>query len=134
MKKTTLNIVYRDVKNKNGWRIPFCIWKKMFDSPTIKELFKTGSFYIYPHWNVDEYNKTHNVPDYITDDAIGKILSIDFDNLTAEVQLNDDIETDGYSIYFLYYGEVKKDGIITNAYIKYATLFLTLESAYEIEK
>lgn len=128
--RKTINIAYRDKLNKNGWRLPFCVWKKMFKTERIKELFKTNSFYIYPHISVEDWNKRRRFPTYTINQAIGKIISIDFDNLTADIEVNDDIVTDGYSLYFSYYLIKRQDIIITSGVIDNASLYLTDKSCY----
>ena len=84
MKKVILPLVYRDKVNKNGWRIPLCVFKKSFEDERVKEMLKTNSFFIK---DSKEYGKTCETD---INNSLGKIISFDLDNLTAEVSLFDD--------------------------------------------
>ena len=98
MKKVILPLVYKDKVNKNGWRIPLCVFKKSFEDERIKEMLKTTTFFIKDN---KEYGKTYET---IISDSLGRIISFDLDNFTAEVVLFDDnfdIENKGIFLEFL---------------------------------
>ena len=98
MKKVILPLVYKDKVNKNGWRIPLCVFKKSFEDERIKEMLKTNTFFIKDN---KEYGKTYDID---IANSLGIITSFDLDNLTAEVRLFDDnfdIENKGIFLEFL---------------------------------
>lgn len=98
MKKVILPLVYKDKVNKNGWRIPLCVFKKSFEDERIKEMLKTNTFFMKDN---KEYGKTYET---IISDSLGRIISFDLDNFTAEVVLFDDnfdIENKGIFLEFL---------------------------------
>lgn len=98
MKKVILPLVYKDKVNKNGWRIPLCVFKKSFEDERIKEMLKTNTFFIKDN---KEYGKTYDID---IANSLGIITSFDLDNLTAEVRLFDDnfdIDNKGIFLEFL---------------------------------
>lgn len=98
MKKVILPLVYKDKINENGWRIPLCVFKKSFEDKRIKEMLNEDVFFIK---DTTEYGKRCDVG---IDNSLGKIISFDLDNFTAEVVLFDDtfdIEGKGVFLEFL---------------------------------
>ena len=98
MKKVILPLVYKDKINENGWRIPLCVFKKSFEDKRIKEMLNEDVFFIK---DTTEYGKRCDVS---IDNSLGKIISFDLDNFTAEVVLFDDtfdIEGKGVFLEFL---------------------------------
>ena len=98
MKKVILPLVYKDKVNKNGWRIPLCVFKKSFEDERIKEMLKTNTFLIKDN---KEYGKSYDID---IANSLGIITSFDLDNLTAEVRLFDDnfdIDNKGIFLEFL---------------------------------
>ena len=94
MKKVILPLVYKDKVNKNGWRMPLCVFKKSFEDERIKEMLKTNKFFIKDN---KEYGKTYETD---INNSLGKILSFDLDNFTAEVGLFDDnFDTEGKAVF-----------------------------------
>ena len=131
MKQTVLPLVYKDKVNKNGWRIPLCVFKKSFEDERIKEMLKTDKFFIK---DSKEYGKTHET-DIIN--SLGKIISFDLDNFTAEVVLFDDnfdIDNKGIFLEFLSPRDkrftINNTTIITRCLLTGATILDMTKSAY----
>ena len=99
--KFTMDIVYRDIVNKNGWRIPLCKFKEAVNSPKIKELIDNEKLYIYDNNEI----KMKPFKDFSSSKIIGKVLSINLDNFTAEVELKHGYSPEGFSLFFGYTGD-----------------------------
>lgn len=131
MKKVTLPLVYKDKVNKNGWRIPLCVFKKSFEDERIKEMLKATTFFIKDN---KEYGKTYET---IISDSLGRIISFDLDNFTAEVVLFDDnfdIENKAIFLEFLCPDDkrftINNIVIITKCLLTGATILDMKKSAY----
>ena len=128
MKKVILPLVYRDKVNKNGWRIPLCVFKKSFEDERIKEMLKTNSFFIK---DSKEYGKTRETD---INNSLGKIISFDLDNLTAEVSLfDDDFDIVNKGIFLEFLSPKDKRFTINNIIIITSCL-LTGATILDIEK
>ena len=131
MKKVILPLVYKDKVNKNGWRIPLCVFKKSFEDERIKEMLKTNTFFIKDN---KEYGKTYDID---IANSLGIITSFDLDNLTAEVRLFDDnfdIDNKGIFLEFLSPRDkrfiMNNIIIITKCLLTGATILDMTKSAY----
>ena len=131
MKKVTLPLVYKDKVNKNGWRIPLCVFKKSFEDEMIKEMLNENTFFIK---DIKEYGKRCDIS---IDNSLGKIISFDLDNFTAEVVLFDDtfdIKGKGVFLEFLCPDDkrftINNIVIITRCLLTGATILDMKKSAY----
>ena len=131
MKKVTLPLVYKDKVNENGWRIPLCVFKKYFEDEMIKEMLNENTFFIK---DIKEYGKRCDIS---IDNSLGKIISFDLDNFTAEVVLFDDnfdIENKAIFLEFLCPDDkrftINNIVIITRCLLTGATILDMKKSAY----
>ena len=112
MKKVILPLVYKDKVNQNGWRMPLCVFKKSFEDERIKEMLKTNKFFIK---DSKEYGKMCDVG---IDNSLGKIISFDLDNFTAEVSLfDDDFDIVNKGIFLEFLSPLDKRSTINNIII-----------------
>ena len=113
MKRVTLPLVYKDVNSRNGWRIPFDIFKKAVEEKYIQQRLQTGTFFIisYSQYSVMSLKNHLEISPY---DSLGRVIGFDLDNLTAVVELDCDVETEGRGLYLSYICneyDIAEDGI-----------------------